>query len=58
MMLCVEDSLLTSDELLSAPRIDPAAETFQLEAEIREDRLHYLCPDIPILDWNRELGPV
>ncbi len=57
-MLCVEDSLLTSDELLSAPRIDPAAETFQLEAEIREDRLHYLCPDIPILDWNRELGPV
>jgi ankyrin repeat protein len=58
LVLGTEDRMLTSDELLSALRIDPETEESRIGAEIREERLRYLCPDLLTLDWNTGLGAV
>lgn len=58
LVLCAGSRLLTSDELLSALRIDPATEDFQLGAKISQEQLRYLCPDTLVLDWDAQLGSV
>jgi ankyrin repeat protein len=58
LVLCARSRLLTTDELLSALRINPETKGFQLGAEISQERLRYLCPDILVLDWDTQLGSV
>ncbi|KAG7290052.1 hypothetical protein NEMBOFW57_000044 [Staphylotrichum longicolle] len=58
LVLGTDDRMLTSDELLSALRIDPETEELRIGPEIHEERLRYLCPKLLTLDWDTNLGPV
>lgn len=55
LVLCAAHPL-TSDELLYALRIDPEIEDFMWAAEIDEDWLRYLWPDILALGSHADLG--
>ncbi|KXX82513.1 Serine/threonine-protein phosphatase 6 regulatory ankyrin repeat subunit B [Madurella mycetomatis] len=55
LVLCAAHPL-TSDELLSALRIDPETDNSGLRSEIGEDWLRHLWPDVLVLSSHPELG--